>query len=500
MGTAGSCTVLYSTRFSDGYFSVLGGSSIASLQSCMYSIERELEQTGRLLTALLKEHEQLDISYARSFNAHRPIHQLPDEVLSLIFIHVGPLPIEPIEENPSVMRTCHLWRRIAIGTPQLWSTIDTIWDVTNGAKKLSLWLQRSRTLPIDLDFTFPPMDHTQEVALQMEALFKSAFPRCRTLSLRISSISLFKMICSISTRYLSAQKLLVDASALEEQLSGTFTLVRSPSKSITQLEIVSPSIDLRCGEGIKYSTLKKLRVVTGAPLNYFAHILTFCTNLQHLHINCDNNVPIDHDGSKIELVHLLSLHIQSFAVNLLQYIHAPDLESLSIYTDQYSDIPLLIQPVPTSISFPRLLFLKLNVSKIDPEHVINFLPQFTMLQHLSLSCCDHMGSVVLALELTSVTSSEAVFPALRTLRIIPRNLFSDNVSQPLWSIISALRLCIERDGDNVNQNFKFWFAECGYSKQWAELTKEFMSDHPGVVRIGGDDDDLDRFYSADVRP
>ncbi|KAK7031823.1 F-box domain-containing protein [Favolaschia claudopus] len=87
-----------------------------------------------------------------------PVLSLPNEIVAEIFVHaIPPYPDLPVPRTcPSTVLTqiCRQWREIAIGTPQLWRTINLVaqnlpipqgrsFDSQQAFSQASLWLKRS---------------------------------------------------------------------------------------------------------------------------------------------------------------------------------------------------------------------------------------------------------------------------------------------------------------------------------------------------------------------
>ncbi|KAF8607398.1 hypothetical protein BDV93DRAFT_520277 [Ceratobasidium sp. AG-I] len=88
-----------------------------------------------------------------------PVNKLPPELLSSVFIYLAKpnntwptrIKVEGLADYSTVVSSvCVCWRRIAIGTPCLWSDIrvmredDTVRDI----EPINLWLKRSRNSPL----------------------------------------------------------------------------------------------------------------------------------------------------------------------------------------------------------------------------------------------------------------------------------------------------------------------------------------------------------------
>ncbi|KAF9056833.1 hypothetical protein BDP27DRAFT_1147147, partial [Rhodocollybia butyracea] len=138
---------------------------LAEPQHELKRLRSEISRLQSLLDALLKEKDEVE-TY---IEAHRalmsPIRQIPSETLGEIFMHCLPTDIYPfairdLKEAPLLMTTiCRHWRRVAIDTPGLWSSLhihlppqlseEVASQRTTG---VSLWLERSATLPISISF------------------------------------------------------------------------------------------------------------------------------------------------------------------------------------------------------------------------------------------------------------------------------------------------------------------------------------------------------------
>ncbi|KIK61790.1 hypothetical protein GYMLUDRAFT_42838 [Collybiopsis luxurians FD-317 M1] len=91
-----------------------------------------------------------------------PIRQLPSEILGEIFVWCLPMDLKysvrSLKQAPLIFTSiCRAWRSIALSTPRLWSSLHIYLpphltsDVFSQRKAgISLWLQRSRTLPLSI--------------------------------------------------------------------------------------------------------------------------------------------------------------------------------------------------------------------------------------------------------------------------------------------------------------------------------------------------------------
>ncbi|KAJ3828651.1 hypothetical protein EV361DRAFT_387764 [Lentinula raphanica] len=136
------------------------------------------DQLNNIKTLLVKpyaELERLEMEIARALcekekinnfvEAHRalmsPIRQIPDEVLGEIFVHCLPTDrnaIRSLDEAPLILTTiCRDWRRVALNTHRLWSSLHIFLppDLSHQAMSrrmtgVRMWLGRSGTLPLSI--------------------------------------------------------------------------------------------------------------------------------------------------------------------------------------------------------------------------------------------------------------------------------------------------------------------------------------------------------------
>ncbi|KAJ3710600.1 hypothetical protein DFJ43DRAFT_1108843 [Lentinula guzmanii] len=137
---------------------------LAPFHNELLRLDSEIHHFRTILDGLLQEKQQVE----RYIEAHKalmsPVQQLPSETLSEIFKWC--LPVDPsyavrnIYQAPLVLTTiCRAWRRTAINTPALWSSLhvylpphlskDRCSRRINGIRR---WLKRSGSLPLSISF------------------------------------------------------------------------------------------------------------------------------------------------------------------------------------------------------------------------------------------------------------------------------------------------------------------------------------------------------------
>ncbi|KAL1758044.1 hypothetical protein FB107DRAFT_272287 [Schizophyllum commune] len=143
-------------------------SSGAYLESLLLLKEAVMNNGSDLPLSVITELEegtrQLQLALTRAKNLHSPSNKLPDEVLELIFELRRPqyddfLPCWPsdrmLRECLSITHICRRWRRVALGLPLLWSTIDLCHDRSLLAARA--FLERSGDRPLTVFYSMPDM-------------------------------------------------------------------------------------------------------------------------------------------------------------------------------------------------------------------------------------------------------------------------------------------------------------------------------------------------------
>ncbi|KAF7352427.1 F-box domain-containing protein [Mycena venus] len=86
-----------------------------------------------------------------------PVLTLPPEITSEIFVHCLPAErqldiVNPKEAPLLLMHVCRLWRKIAVSTPELWTSfdLDVGWPEPNLLEVGETWFERARERPISV--------------------------------------------------------------------------------------------------------------------------------------------------------------------------------------------------------------------------------------------------------------------------------------------------------------------------------------------------------------
>ncbi|KAJ7875456.1 hypothetical protein B0H13DRAFT_2550114 [Mycena leptocephala] len=137
-------------------------------------LEAQISHLERSLSVL---REEKTLAQERLDSYKYPVLELPNEIVSDVFIHfLPPYPLFPPLIGPLsptlLTQICRRWREIALGTPSLWSAITTHHDGISipfdlAIHAFDIWLNRSRCCPVSLQFdaTDSQMDVAEFLAI-----------------------------------------------------------------------------------------------------------------------------------------------------------------------------------------------------------------------------------------------------------------------------------------------------------------------------------------------
>ncbi|KAG0704617.1 hypothetical protein DFH29DRAFT_1078199 [Suillus ampliporus] len=229
-----------------------------------------------------------------SMNLHkRPVstfQRLPTELICQIFVHCLPESshLSPASKLAPMLltRICRRWREVAVGMPNLWSSMrlevgrrDWQWK----ALCYDLWLKRSRGTPLSL-----ALQCYGDNSTKLRSLLQPYFNK-------ISSLS----ICFIYDVD-KPELMLTDLPALQELTVGAhdrFTTTSAIAHSISQLpftlhslRIIGPLLDLEILSYLNpvWAHLTNVEIATRHP-NAFLHLLHLCPDLSSLTIRAAFN-------------------------------------------------------------------------------------------------------------------------------------------------------------------------------------------------------------------
>ncbi|KAF5338950.1 hypothetical protein D9611_008784 [Ephemerocybe angulata] len=126
-------------------------STISSLRDAISSLEAQMSQ-------LLAQKRELQSRLDQEVRVQMPVHRLPSELLSSIFI-MGVMSVGQDEEENTVMLgtimlVCRQWNEVALNTPTLWSKVNV--SPHDSIVRAKRRLERSKSSPLDISINFGP--------------------------------------------------------------------------------------------------------------------------------------------------------------------------------------------------------------------------------------------------------------------------------------------------------------------------------------------------------
>ncbi|KAF6757446.1 hypothetical protein DFP72DRAFT_808942 [Ephemerocybe angulata] len=166
-------------------------STISSLRDAISSLEAQMSQ-------LLAQKRELQSRLDQEVRVQMPVHRLPSELLSSIFI-MGVMSVGQDEEENTVMLgtimlVCRQWNEVALNTPTLWSKVNV--SPHDSIVRAKRRLERSKSSPLDISINFGPRADANtktttttvnviDAIIRSMELFKLVLWRTRSLTLRV---------------------------------------------------------------------------------------------------------------------------------------------------------------------------------------------------------------------------------------------------------------------------------------------------------------------------
>ncbi|KZT60339.1 hypothetical protein CALCODRAFT_492686 [Calocera cornea HHB12733] len=155
---------------------------IITLQSSIHALEAQI-------AALALQREGLGAQLHLAQTRYAPVGRLPNELLATIFGYAVGAGKGSSETLSALVRVCRHFRKVALGTPFLWTTVlidaDCNWD------HVRLHFSLSNGLPLDVSIHFDdfprsiPRDAIGEALLDAMEVLQPAIPRIRTFRLYV---------------------------------------------------------------------------------------------------------------------------------------------------------------------------------------------------------------------------------------------------------------------------------------------------------------------------
>ncbi|RDB30927.1 hypothetical protein Hypma_004921 [Hypsizygus marmoreus] len=330
-------------------------SALAGLEAQIVEIQSMLKTLGEQLTALKERRDRESDMLCQYHGVLSPIRRLPPDVLIEIFLftrewkgelrhiqgQLKPIPIGPHPGRSPLLIThiCSEWRRITLGLPMLWATIEACLDVcslpqrhnfdlTHDAR-LQTWLARTGTES--------PLDITVHTGTQRNMVsMKNAVPLpwMRRYMHRIRTLSLEGKFASFPSNSYDTLELLmvVDAHFRDSHMDVLFapSLRRVLLRGRIQLPLFISWAQLTHFVLALSADIPHTHTLTDSST--VLHILSQCTALVFLDITAIVDERSPHsiaDGHRILMPRLQTLVLLELGW-LLSYLTLPALITLDI--------------------------------------------------------------------------------------------------------------------------------------------------------------------------
>jgi hypothetical protein len=431
-----------------------------------------------------------------------PIRRLAPETLGEIFelcnsssVTPGVRRIISPDSTPLLMgRVCRKWRQVAMGNPQLWTSIALEHTAEMPLKVnpfiiIPAWLNRSGCLPLNiylgdgLEKIFATERHTEVVGSCMEML-GDHFYRCRSFHVTNAYPNILPVMFPPGRCR--------DASSLRDirVIPSIFSLPQRPlvlghiaAPNLESIDVYRPSTFFD-SITLDYSRLRSLRWNTSmassdeeSSLNNLAQVLSLCPNLEECEIMHPShstaslaNVPMVSVPSLRRL--RLKFTLQADPSPLFSVLRTPGLESLTLeQVSPISNIPgfggalsTFISAAPPPLKELRMIRLILSaedaillspLSRLESLQLHNCFLHPAFLTALSPRAGDHPDAWTVP-KLSSICLNSSAFGTQTLAEVVEKRLAIPNVSEennaayhPRLSSVSLTQCRLSRADQNT---------------------------------------------------
>jgi hypothetical protein len=440
--------------------------TLSGVRSNILRLDDMMQQLQDIMQKISIFREGLS-TYVKEYEAVlSPIERLPPELLSEIFLHLHPPSWDkdsygyyfvPRDIVMLPAQICRRWRRVALSTPNLYTTITIGGRHGSLDSELALtktWLSRSGTLPLSLAYQPPAHPKTEYQPVIDEVLAHSN--RWRNLSITFT-ISSFSNLAAVRGRLHCLEKLEVSLRGVQMQPVDAF-------ETAPQLRSLSIDSDI----SLHFLTIPWVQLANlditypgfGYPSRDCLDVLSRCPNL----VTCSlvlqqGSAPVT-QCHPIELLHLRSLYLEgSEPADIFVHLSLPALHNCHYFDGDWASSHSWNHREFTSFlsrtrcSLVRLV-LDFSVEFFPKEfNLISTLEHVPNLAELEVPTCYTCEFWSLALSRLTVCPSDngqvaCLAPKLKFLKLSP-----DSIADH-WAFIdmiqSRLRLGEPRRDDGSN--------------------------------------------------
>jgi len=298
-----------------------------------YEISKEVSLLALRSSLMESEIQRAEIARNRASNAALPIHRLPEEVLSEIFL----LSVSPINNHlwsSSFLAVCHRWRKYALRFPRLWSVITIYHDTA--LDELAIWLSRSASAPLHIQFRYQKSTRSPETIMAhftaAYGIISSHSPRIR--SLHVTGIPSVTTLLPLEFPTDTFWGLCLKWGTTDQPASPLPVMGCDVSRNVQFLDLRGPEI---CRNAVhlcdlQFCSLMTLTLNQAVTVDSICKILPSCSSLEDLRwLYVDEGASWEWTMESFSLPKLSGLCISgSISVPFIESCDMPDLLSLSI--------------------------------------------------------------------------------------------------------------------------------------------------------------------------
>lgn len=384
------------------------------------------------------EHRQKSIISNKAI-VFAPIRRMPPEVLGCIFEHC----VEPLEPffpaattsviNPAkapllLTRVCRTWRRIAFGTPTIWTVLDfgrdrKLGTSPNPSTIIPLWLKNSSTLLIDVYLR----DNCPDGAMD---LLWNDLSRCRKIAIGSQQRKAFAKLAMSRVHLPNLEVLMAAGLNRIQGASISAPNLRSVTFSGVALEFlpITRSLETLNLHQLDTSNSSLLKILRRYP------------NLRSLELSLVKFVGHWQSwNSKATLPSLSLLKVWSMSqhltliIHLLQLINMPSIYEfhINVPTPGYGNFDALTKLAPIISRLEKLALNRFDMldSKFTAEILIN-------LETLELTGCIHIDGILFSL----MYESGGTFLCPRLKHLDLRYLDGKNLAEDMDALVGLIKL------------------------------------------------------------
>ncbi|KAJ6493328.1 hypothetical protein C8R45DRAFT_185855 [Mycena sanguinolenta] len=408
------------------------------------------EKIARLQTLIddaARERDELEGLIDAHLALVSPVRRLPDDIMQEIFLAARPAGRNPAiisDEAPLLLcQICKSWRTIALTTPSLWASlhivVPSLPDLPQLMEKVTAWLGRSGTVPLDISLIYSRTSDTRDDISPLISILLAVCRRWRTMELALTGLPDFASLTA-------------DDVPVLQRIFFYDTIDRASADPSPLSFLGTQSLrSLRCGSihhilnnPISWGTLAELAVSSFALSFQDAfQILGQCPLLETCKLAIHSRKPVDTAWSTsstqtVSLPKLRHFTLKHRHIVPIPSTHFFDHLLLPALRSFHCLIPDGVLPSDTRSLFPRgtsdLEYLKVDIRRMNSSLLLAGLSEMSSLQelHIAQEPCEDGGvgrrDAQFLMHLTlSDTSVPVICPRLRRLKLERFRDVSDDI-------------------------------------------------------------------------